>query len=123
MVQPYASTTTAWRASPGTRKLTAEEMLHRMAIAPPHIGFSASPPLSLPTTVFVQILSHLPPESVAALALTCRALYASTLRQGTWSKIGMDKAVRLRFLQLLERDGGINRFTWSQKGNIRNKKQ
>ncbi|KAF4538924.1 uncharacterized protein LTHEOB_1278 [Lasiodiplodia theobromae] len=81
MAQPYASTTMAWRASPGTRKLTAEEMLHRMAIAPPHIGFSASPLLSLPTTVFVQILSHLPPESVAALTLACRALYASTLRQ------------------------------------------
>lgn len=110
-------------ALPSTRKLTAEEMLHRMAIAPPHVGFSASPLLSLPTPVLVQILGHLPPESVAALTLTCRALYASTLRQGTWSRTGMDKAVRLRFLQLLERDGGINRFIQSQKGDIRNKQQ
>ncbi|KAL0262967.1 hypothetical protein SLS55_001941 [Diplodia seriata] len=77
-----------------------------MAIAPPHVPHSSSSPLlSLPTAPFVQILGHVPPESVAALALTCRALHTSTLlRQGTVSKIGTDKAARLRLMQLLERD-------------------
>ncbi|KAL1635462.1 hypothetical protein SLS58_010219 [Diplodia intermedia] len=113
------STTTTPTPTTRRRKLTAEDMLHRMGIAPPHVPHSSSSPLlSLPTTPFVQILGHVPPESVAALSLTCRALHTSTLLrcQSTVSKIGTDKAVRLRLMQLLERDGYGDHVWKGEKG-------
>lgn len=56
--------------------------------------------MHLPRDVVLCIADHLPPESVAALALTCRALWL----ESSWKRVIKDPGTRLGLLPLLVHD-------------------